>query len=250
MLAQQVLLLNRITLKHCIYIFVISIYCTSCVSDRAWYNEVARIQVSEKASNYFAPKGESESFAMDSVLYDKLIESGTSDFCAMSAAFSMSNVELERQLPNRCHAQYYNFQSCTATLLEDTITVAFRTQNLRRSIASNKLINIKILGDDHHAEIVHWGQEYREVSRIDGSTEIRKSPTSKIIGTKLKLNKSYYELGDTIIGEIKITSYQQRGKRKTKIKEYTEGKFRAILGGHGIDCIQEKSLATSWLKSK
>ena len=219
------------------------------MSDRAWYDNLARIQVSEKANTYFAPPGQSESFAMDSILYNKLIESGTSDYCAMVSAFGMSNVELERQLPNRCHGQYYNFQSCTATLLEDTITISFRTKNIRRSVASNKLINIKILGDDHHAEIVHWGHEYRDVTRIDGSTERRKSPTSEIIGTKLKLNKSYYELGDTIIGEIKITSYQQRGRRKTKIKEYTEGKFRAIIGGHGIDCIQEKALATSWLKS-
>lgn len=186
---------------------------------------------------------------MDSTLYSKLIESGTSDYCAMVAAFGMSDVELERQLPNRCHSQYFRFENCTASMLEDTLTVTFKTQNLRRSIASNKIINIKILGDDHHTEIIHWGHEYREVTRIDGTKEQRKSPSSEILKTNLKLNRNHYELGDTIIGEIKITSYQQKGRRKTKVKEYTEGRFRAIVGGYGIDCIQEKSLATSWLRN-
>ncbi|MGK0315438.1 MAG: hypothetical protein ACI86M_001669 [Saprospiraceae bacterium] len=244
-----VLLTNHIILKYCIYIFFISIFFTSCVSDSPWYEEVARNQVSEKASNYFAPKGQSESFAMDSVLYDKLIESGTSDYCAMISAFAMSDVELERQLPNRCHSQYYKFGNCIATMLEDTVTITFRTQNLRRSIASNKIINVKVLGNDHYAEIIHWGRKYREVSKIDGTKELRKSPTSEIINTKLKLNKRSYSIGDTIIGEIKITSYQQKGRRKTKVKEYSEGKFRAIIGGYGVECIQEKSLATSWIKS-
>ena len=236
-------------MKNFIYILIISSLCTSCVSDRPWYDEVARIQVSDKASNYFAPKGENESFAMDSVLYDKLIESGTSDYCAMVSAFAMSDVELERQLPNRCHSQYYKFGNCIATMLEDTLTITFRTQNLRRSVASNKIINVKILGHDHYAEIIHWGKKHREVTRIDGSKEMRMSPSSEIINTKLKLNKRNYEIGDTIIGEIKITSFQQKGRRKTKVKEHTEGKFRAIVGGYGEVCIQEKSLATSWLKN-
>ena len=132
--------------------------------------------------------------------------------------------------------------------MEDTIVVSFKTQNLRRSIANNKVINVKIHNNDHRAEIIHWGSEYRTVTKLDGSTEDRKSPRSEIMSTKLKLNKNYYEIGDTIIGEIKITSFQQKGRRKTKVKEYTEGKFRAIIGGYGIDCIQEKALANSWLK--
>ena len=236
-------------MNHYIYIFIITIFCTACVSEKPWYDEVSSIQVSDKASNYFAPKGESESFAMDSILYDKLIENGTSDYCAMVSAFAMSDVELERQLPNRCHGQYYKFRNCTATILEDTLTVSFKTQNLRRSIASNKIINIKILEHDHYAEMIHWGEKQREVTRIDGSKEIRESPSSEIINSKLKLNKRKYEIGDTIIGEIKITSYQQKGRRKTKVKEYTEGKFRAIIGKYGVECTQEKSLATSWLKN-
>ncbi|MFT4536299.1 MAG: hypothetical protein ACJA1A_002790 [Saprospiraceae bacterium] len=236
-------------MNHYIYIFILAIFCTSCVSEKPWYDEVSSIEVSDKAGNYFAPKGESESFAMDSVLYDKLIESGTSDYCAMVSAFAMSDVELERQLPNRCHSQYYKFRNCTATILEDTLTVSFKTQNLRRSVASNKIINVKILEHDHHAEIIHWGEKQREITRIDGSKEIRESPSSEVINSELKLNKRKYEIGDTIIGEIKITSYQQKGKRKTKVKEYTEGKFRAIIGTYGAECIQEKSLATSWLKN-
>lgn len=186
---------------------------------------------------------------MDSILYTKLIENGTSDYCAMAAAFSMSEVTLERNLPNRCHAQFYKFQNCTASILEDTIIVSFKTQNLRRSIANNKMINVKIHKEDHHAEIIHWGANYRTVTRIDGSTQERKSPRSKVVNTKLNLNKSYYEIGDTIIGEIKITSFQQKGRRKTKVKEYTEGKFRAIIGGYGIECTQKEALATSWLKN-
>lgn len=235
-------------MKYRIYIFVISILLTSCVSDRPWYEEVNRNQVSKKACNYFAPKGQSENYAMDSVLFDKLIENGTSDYCAMVSAFSMSTVELERQLPNRCHSQYYNFQNCTANILEDTIVVTFKTQNCRRSVASNKIINLKILGDDHHMDIIHWGEEYREVSKIDGTKELRKSPLSDIVDSRLKLNQRHYSIGDTIIGELKITSYQKKGRRKTKVKEYTEGKFRAIVGSYGVDCTQEKSLATSWLK--
>ena len=186
-------------MKYFFYIFIISIFCTSCVSDKPWYDEVARTQVSDKASNYFAPKGQSESFAMDSVLYDKLIENGTSVYCAMVSAFAMSDVELERQLPNRCHSQYYKFGNCIATMLEDTVTITFSTQNLRRSVASNKIINIKILGNDHYAEIIHWGQKHREVTRIDGSKELRKSPSSEIVNTRLKLNKRSYAIGDTII---------------------------------------------------
>lgn len=231
------------------FIFIIPIFCASCVSDKPWYDKVAKNKVSEKANDYFAPKGQSESFAMDSVLYDKLIENGTSDYCAMISAFAMSDVELERQLANRCHSQYYKFGNCIATMLEDTLTITFRTRNFRRSIASNKIINIKILGNDHHAEIIHWGQTYREVTRIDGSKELRKSPSSEIINTKLNLDKRHYAVGDTIIGKIRITSYQQKRRKKTKVKEYTEGKFRAIVGGYGVNCIQEKSLATYWLKN-
>ncbi len=245
---QQVLLSNHIILKYFIYIFTFTIFCTSCVTDKHWYDDVVRNKVSDEASSYFAPKGQSENFAMDSVLYDKLIENGTSDYCAMVSAFAMSDVELERQLPNRCHSQFYEFGNCIASMLEDTVTITFRTKNLRRSIASNKILNIKILESDHHAEIIHWGDSQREVTRIDGSKELRKSPSSEIIQTKLKLNKRNYAIGDTIIGEIKITSYQQKGRRKIKVKEYTEGKFRAIIGRYGVNCIQEKSLATSWIK--
>jgi len=235
-------------LKYCINIFIVSIFLTSCLSERPWYKDLNRNQVSTKANNYFAPEGQTESYPMDSLLFDLLIEKGTSNYCAMISAFSMSNVELERQLPNRCHSQYYNFEDCKAKMLEDTVIVTFRTQNLRRSIASNKIVNIKILEDDHHVDIIHWGEEFREVSRIDGTKELRKSPHSEIIDSRLKLNKRHYSLGDTIIGELKITSYQKKGRRKTKVKEYTEGKFRAIVGGYGVDCSQEKSLATSLLK--
>ncbi len=219
------------------------------MSDRPWHGETSKIRISEKTNHLFAPDAGSESFSMDSILYTRLIENGTSDYCAMTAAFGMSDVTLERTLPNRCHAQFYKFQNCTASILEDTVIVSFSTQNLRRSVANNKIINVKVHNDIHHAEIIHWGEEYRTVTTFDGSQEVRKSPRSEIMNTKLNLNKRYYEIGDTIIGEIKITSFQQKGRRKTKVREYTKGKFRAIIGGYGIDCAQEKALATSWLRN-
>lgn len=244
----RVLYINHKTLKPFSLVILSTIILSGCVSDRPWYDKTERVNVSSKASNYFAPSESEPDFAMDSTLFDLLIDKGSSEFCAMVSAFAMSDVELERQLPNRCHSQYFSFQNCEASMLEDTLTLVFKTQNPRRSIASNKLIKIKILGNDHYSEIIHWGEDYREVTKIDGSIELKKSPTSEVLNSRLKLNKRNYELGDTIIGEIKLASYQVKGKRKTKIKEFTEGKFRAIISGSGIECGQDKSLATSWLK--
>lgn len=236
-------------MKYILFIFLFSVICTSCVSDKPWYDQATRFKVSDNTSNYFAPSPETSSYSIDSSLYAKLIETGSNDFCAKVAAYAMSEVELERKLPNRCHSQSYNFKSCRAEILEDTVRLIFETQNIRRSIASNKVIQVKILGSDHHSEIIHWGKEYREVEQYDGSIITMLSPKSIVVDSRLKLNKRHYELGDTIIGEIKLASYQVKGKRKIKIKEITQGKFRAIVGGAGIECQPEKALATSWLKN-
>jgi len=115
-------------------------------------------------------------------------------------------------------------------------------------MASNKIMKVRILGNDHNTEIIHWGEEKQEIVQRDGSTIIRKSPASEILSTKLKLNKSTYELGDTIIGEIKVTSVQYKGRRKIKVKEEARGKFRAIVGGYKIDCELNETLAHSWLR--
>jgi len=218
------------------------------VSDRPWYTKGEKFQVSSKANNYFAPDDSQVSYPIDSTLYSKLLDNGSSEFCAMVAAFTMSDVKLERQLPNRCHRQMFYFQNCSAYILEDTVNIVFKTQNPRRSMASNKIMKVKLLGNEHHTEIIHWGNEKQEITHRDGSTTIRNSPTSKVINTRLKLNKEYYELGDTIIGEIKVVSIQYKGKRKTKVKEEASGKFRAIVGGFDIDCDINESLAHSWLK--
>lgn len=243
-----ILLKNELTLIRSIYITILVLTIASCATDRSFVNNSERFKVSEVVSNYFSPSLSEQAFAMDSTLYDKLIEKGSSDFCAMVASFSMSDVVLDRQLPNRCHLQRYNFSSCKAEIYDDTVTVIFRTQDLRRSVASNKLLKVKIHENDHTSEIIHWGTAMREITKIDGSREMNYSPSSEIINTKLKLNKKYFEIGDTIIGELKISSYQLKGKRKTKIKEEAFGKFRTIIGGYGLDCDVKESLATSWLK--
>ena len=61
--------------------------------------------------------------------------------------------------------------------------------------------------------------EKQEIVHIDGSSSIRNAPMSEVISTRLKLNKTNYELGDTIIGELKVVSVQYKGRRKTKVKE-------------------------------
>jgi len=220
----------------------------SCSSDRPWYARGEKFHVSSKAKSYFAPSKTEASYPIDSTLYTKLLDNGTSEFCAMAAAFTMSDVKLERRLPNRCHKQLFYFQNCKASILEDTVQIVFKTQNLRRSMASNKIIKVRLLGNEHYTEIIHWGEEKQEISHLDGNSTVRNSPTSEIISTRLKLNKNYYELGDTIIGEIKVVSVQYKGKRKTKVKEEASGKFRAIIGGYDLDCNINESLAHSWLK--
>lgn|GEM_PF-4660311 len=222
--------------------------CVQCAPDSPWVKEARKVNVSTKTANYFAPSKDAESYEMDSTLYTKMLEQGNSDFCARAAAFAMSDLELERKLPNRCHSQYYNFGHCTAQITEDTVVLVFKTHNFRRSIASNKLIKVSIVGTNHKVDIVHWGEEYRETEQLDGRITSVKSPTSKIVNSKLKLNQRYYELGDTIIGEVKIVSEQVKGKRKMRIREESKGKFRAIVGGFDLDCTPRKSLATSWLK--
>lgn len=233
--------------QYFIILFLVTVG-TSCVSDRPWYDEMERNEVSSKAAVYFAPTVEAEDYAMDSILYDKLLETGTSEYCALAAAFAMSEVKLERQLPNQCHAQVHKFPMVLAEMDNDTLTLIFRNKNLRRSVASNKQLKIKILDRDHHTQLIHWGTDYREIVRTDGSLVRKPSPSSEIIDTRLKLDKPYYTVGDTIIGEIKMTSHQIRGRRGSKIKEHTEGRFRAIVGAQGVTCELDQALATSWLK--
>ncbi len=201
------------------------------------------------ASSYFAPLGSSVNYPMDSTFFEILIDNGMSDFCATMTAYSMSDVVQERHLPNRCHSQYYNFKSCRANILDDTVTLVFKTKDVRRSIASNKIIKVKVFNDDHQSEIIHWGAEKQKVTRIDGTIDESRSPMSRIVKSKLKLNQRTYELGDTIIGEIKVISSFKRGRRKIKVHEITTGKFRAIVGGFNLDCIQKKVLASSWLRN-
>ncbi len=221
---------------------------TSCVSDRSWYTKGERFRVSSKAKSYFTPSDSKTSYPIDSTLYTKLLDNGSSEFCAMMAAFTMSEVKLERLLPNRCHSQMFYFQNCSAFILKDTVNIVFKTQNPRRSMASNKIMKVRLLGNEHHTEIIHWGAEKQVITQTDGSTNIRNAPTSEIINTRLKLNKNFYQFGDTIIGEIKVVSVQYKGKRKTKVKEEASGKFRAIVGGFDIECDISESLAHSWLR--
>lgn len=235
-------------MKYTILYILLILLLASCASERPWYAKTERFKVSEKTNNYFAPEDSEVNYPMDSSLYAKLVDNGTSEFCAMVTAFTMSDVKLERFLPNRCHSQIFKFQNCNAFILEDTINLIFKTQNPRRSMASNKIMKVRLLGDEHHTEIIHWGEEKQEITHIDGSTSIRNAPTSEVINTRLKLNKRSYELGDTIIGEIRVVSVQYKGKRKTKVKEEASGKFRAIVGGYNIDCNINESLAHSWLK--
>lgn len=235
--------MKYITLHICLILLF-----ASCVSDRPWYTQGERFKVSNKAKNYFAPPDSETSYPIDSTLYSKLLENGSSEYCAFAAAFTMSDVKLERHLPNHCHSQMFYFENCTASILEDTVNIVFKTQNLRRSIASNKIIKVRLFGNEHHSEIVHWGSEKQEITHFDGSTSIRNSPVSEVLNTRLKLNKQYYELGDTIIGEIKIAAIQYKGKRKIKVKEEAIGKFRAIVGGFDIECDVQEALAHSWLK--
>jgi hypothetical protein len=218
------------------------------VADRPWYEKGERIKVSNKAKNYFSPTDSDINYPIDSSLYTRLIDNGSSEFCAMVTAFTMSDVKMERHLPNRCHNQVFYFQNCNAFILEDTVNIVFKTQNPRRSMASNKIMRVRILGNEHHTDIIHWGDEKQEVVNRDGSISVRNAPKSKVINTRLKLNKNSYELGDTIIGELKVVSVQYKGKRKTKVKEEAFGKFRAIVGGYDIDCNINESLAHSWLK--
>jgi len=222
--------------------------CIQCTPDSPWVKEARKVNVSVNTANYFAPTVDAESYEMDSTLYQKMLEQGNSDFCARATAFAMCDLELERKLPNRCHSQFYNFGHCTAQIQEDTVVLLFKTHNFRRSIASNKLIKVSIAGSDHKVDVVHWGEEYQETELLDGRITTVKSPTSKIINSKLKLNKHYYELGDTIIGEVKIVSEQIKGRRKMRIREESQGKFRAIVGGFDLECTPKKALATSWLK--
>jgi len=230
-----------------LYISLIILF-ASCATDRPWYTKGERFKVTSKAKNYFAPEDSQSNYPIDSTLYTKLLDNGSTEFCAMVAAFTMSDVKLERHLPNRCHTQMFYFENCTASILEDTVNLVFKTQNPRRSMASNKIMKVRLLGDEHHTEIIHWGNERQEITHRDGSTSIRNAPVSEVINTRLKLNKSFYELGDTIIGEIKVVSVQYKGKRRTKVKEEASGKFRAIVGGYDIDCDISEALAHSWLK--
>lgn len=218
------------------------------MSDRPWHAKTERFKVSDKAKNYFSPDDSDINYPLDSSLYVRLLDNGTSELCAKVTAFTMSDVQLERFLPNRCHSQLFNFQNCNAFILEDTVHIIFKTQNPRRSMASNKIMKVRLLGNEHHTEIIHWGEEKQEITHIDGSTSIRNAPRSEVINTRLKLNKRNYELGDTIIGELKVASVQYKGKRKIKVKEEASGKFRAIVGGINLDCEINESLAHSWLK--
>ncbi|MEM9545932.1 MAG: hypothetical protein AAGA77_08160 [Bacteroidota bacterium] len=235
-------------MKYTTYYICFILTLASCASEKAWYDQTERFKVSNKTANFFSPNTEESSYPIDSNLYLKLLDSGSSEFCAMISAFTMSEVKMKRDLPNRCHKQMFHFEHCSASILEDTVNIIFRTQNPRKSMASNKIMKVRLLGNDHNTEIIHWGEESQEITHRDGSTSVRKSPTSKIIKTKLKLNQKAFELGDTIIGEIKVTSVQYKGRRKIKVKEEASGKFRAIVGGYNLDCNLNESLAHSWLK--
>lgn len=221
---------------------------TSCASERSWKASAKKVKVTSKVNTHYAPLGFEQSYPMDSSLYVKMLDNGSSEYCALVNAFTMSDVNLERHLPNRCHSQNYLFQSCNAFLVGDTVNIVFKTNNIRRSAASNKIMNVKLLENSHLTQIIHWGEEKQEIMLRDGSVTIQNAPSSKILKSSLKLNKSHYELGDTIVGEIKVVSVQYKGRRKLKVKEEVFGKFRTIIGGFSIDCDVDKSLATSWLK--
>lgn len=220
----------------------------SCASERPWKAHAKKVNVTSMVNTFFAPVGFENSYPLDSSLYHKMLDNGSSEYCAMVNAFTMSDVKLERHLPNRCHSQNFYFENCSVFLVGDTINIVFKTQNLRRSIASNKIMKVKLLENAHHTEIIHWGSEKQEIIHQDGSVVIQNSPESKVLKSSLKLNQGYYELGDTIVGEIKVVSVQYKGKRRIKVKEEASGKFRAIVGGFDIDCEISESLATSWLK--
>lgn len=235
-------------MKYFIVYIIAALFLVSCASDRPWYDKTERFKVSSKAQNYFAPEDSDTHYPIDSNLYLRLLDNGSSEFCAMMSAFTMSDVRLERHLPNRCHKQIYKFESCEVSMLDDTINILFRTQNPRRSMASNKMMKIRLLGSEHHTEIIHWGSELQEITHRDGTTSMRSSPTSEVIKTRLKLNKNSYKLGDTIIGEIKVASIQYKGRRKMKVREEAFGKFRAIVGGYDLECDLDESLAHSWVR--
>ena len=109
-------------------------------------------------------------------------------------------------------------------------------------------MKVKLLDNSHQTQIIHWGAEKQEVISRDGSVVIQDAPQSKVLKSSLKLNKNSYELGDTIVGEIKVVSVQYKGRRKVKVKEEVVGKFRTIVGGFSLDCGVNESLATSWLR--
>ena len=137
--------------------------------DQFWKATAKKVEVTSKVNTHYAPLGFEDSFPMDSSLYTKMLDNGISEYCAMVNAFTMSEVTLERNLPNRCHSQNYYFENCTAVMIGDTLAISFKTHNIRRSVASNKIMKVKLLENSHQTQIIHWGSEKQEITSRDGS---------------------------------------------------------------------------------
>jgi len=233
-------------MKKIFYSILSILVFVSCASEREWQDRSVRFDVKSKACHLFAPSEKEVDYAMDSTFFNKMVESGTGEFCAMLRAFSMSELTMERRIPTKCQSQVYNLTSCEAFMDGDTVKVVFECKDPRRSLRSHKMINLSILDGDHTVEVYHAGGKYIEVENYKGQVETRKSPSSTIIKSRLILNKPNYSIGDTLIGELVFSSFKRRGRRSIKTSEYTEGKFRAIVSGGQMDC-QEKLLVTSAL---
>ncbi|MEE9439046.1 MAG: hypothetical protein V3V14_08610 [Saprospiraceae bacterium] len=228
-------------------IFIIfSVFGLACGTTNSWESNSQSCRITSDLDDYFASKVSKVDLPIDITLYQKLKDIGVNQQCALSKAFVISEVVMERQLPSRCDRQYFRFEACKAYLDKDTLFLIFDTHNPRKSLSRNKLIKVKIFESDFVVEVIHWGAYRREKTKYDGTTIVENAPQSKINKTKFMLNQTSFEVGDTLIGEIRINSSKNK-KRCKLINETTAGTFRVIINDINLDC-DHKSLVTSFLK--
>lgn len=236
-------------MRQCYWTYGLLIAISSgCATDRVWHEGQTKASYRPEVVQAFAPPATDQHYPLDSNLYVKMVDFGSSDYCAAVTSFSKSDITLERTLPNKCHKQAYRFETVRAHIDSDTVFVHLHTSNPRSRRSAKKMIVLKYYDGQSQTELIHWGSEYQSVTYNEGLTVTEKAPTSSIIKSKILLDKPYYQLGDTLVGEIKFASEQIRGRRGIKIKESTRGVFRTIIGGTDIDCSDKSYIAESRLR--
>ncbi len=212
-------------------------------------DKLRKIQVKNLDNLYKYPNG--IEVPNDTTVYKNVLRWKKSEECAKLLSYAKTNVELLRLNKDYTNYRLHQYNSCEANMYNDSIEITINFSSFGggdKIYYESKPIKILVNNSNFSVDITHTSDVVSMIKK-DGKYVRQPFPKSQIEYAKLSLNKEKYEIGDTIIGNLKVKSiFLKESLRKDKktdqwytvkerSNEIAKGNFRAILEDKSKRCL-------------